>query len=43
MGLPFPPHTHKTKTKRIIRITNPKNTIEKTKWEKKNTNKKKKK
>jgi hypothetical protein len=42
-GLPFSTHTHKSKTKRIIKITNPKNSIEKTqkKGKKKTNNKKK--
>jgi hypothetical protein len=40
MGLPLPTHTHKIETKRIFKISNPKNTIEKTKGEK-NTKKKK--
>jgi hypothetical protein len=28
-GLPFPPHTHKTKTKRAIKIRNPKKVLKK--------------
>jgi uncharacterized protein YifE (UPF0438 family) len=34
MGLPFPTHTHKTKTKIIVKIKNPKNSIERAKKEK---------
>ncbi len=34
MGLPFPTHMQKIETKRTIKITNPKNNIEKTKKEK---------
>jgi hypothetical protein len=37
---PHPTHTHKTYTKRTIKITNPKNSIEKTKREKRKPMKK---
>ncbi len=39
IGLPFPTHMQKIKTKRTIKIINPKNNIEKTKKEKIEVNK----